>query len=137
MFIVDAADPANAVLANRGAGKANPVSTGELGGFRIGPIFTMGNHMVLTAMESNGGFASLDISDPLNPKVLDAIVGTTPFYYATCFDGRNLHVSTRNSGAKMYSYDLIDRSRFVAEDNRLVIDEQLYCATQDLSLIHI
>lgn len=131
IFIVDAADPANAVLANRGAGKSNPVSTGELGGFRIGPIFTMGNHMVLTAMESNGGFASLDISDPLNPKVLDSIVGSTPFYYATCFDGRNLHVSTRNSGAKMYSYDLSDRSKFVAEDNRLVIDEQLYCATQD------
>ncbi len=131
IFIVDARDPANAVIANRGAGKPNPVPTGELGGFRIGPIFTMGNHMVLTAMESNGGFASLDISDPLNPKVLDSIVGTTPFYYATCFDGRNLHASARNSGAKMYSYDLSDRSRFVAEDNRLVIDEQLYCATQD------
>ncbi|MGJ7614340.1 MULTISPECIES: RICIN domain-containing protein [unclassified Variovorax] len=131
IFIVDARDPANAVVASRGAGKPNPVPTGELGGFRIGPIFTMGNHMVLTAMESNGGFASLDISDPLNPKVLDAIVGTTPFYYATCFDGRNLHTSARNSGAKMYSYDLSDRSRFVAEDNRLVIDEQLYCATQD------
>ncbi|MCR6480225.1 RICIN domain-containing protein [Variovorax sp. ZS18.2.2] len=131
MFIVDASDPANAVVANRGAGKPNPVPTGELGNFRIGPIFTMGNHMVLTAMESNGGFASLDISDPLNPKVLDTIVGTTPFYYATCFDGRNLHASTRGGGAKMYSYDLSDRSRFVAEDNRLVIDEQLYCATQD------
>ena len=131
IFIVDARDPANAVIANRGAGKPNPVPTGELGGFRIGPIFTMGNHMVLTAMESNGGFASLDISDPLNPKVLDSIVGTTPFYYATCFDGRNLHASARNSGARMYSYDLSDRSRFVAEDNRLVIDEQLYCATQD------
>lgn len=131
MFIVDARDPANAVVANRGAGKPNPVPTGELGNFRIGPIFTMGNHMVLTAMESNGGFASLDISDPLNPKVLDSIVGTTPFYYATCFDGKSLHASTRGGGAKMYSYDLSDRSRFVAEDNRLVIDEQLYCATQD------
>ncbi|MDQ0588818.1 RICIN domain-containing protein [Variovorax paradoxus] len=131
IFIVDARDPVNAVVANRGAGKPNPVPTGELGGFRIGPIFTMGNHMVLTAMESNGGFASLDISDPLNPKVLDSIVGTTPFYYATCFDGRNLHTSARNSGARMYSYDLSDRSRFVPEDNRLVIDEQLYCATQD------
>jgi PKD repeat protein len=131
MFIVDATDPVNAVVANRGAGKPNPVPTGELGNFRIGPIFTMGNHMVLTAMESNGGFASLDISDPLNPKVLDSIVGTTPFYYATCFDGRNLHTSARNSGARMYSYDLGDRSRFVPQDNRLVIDEQLYCATQD------
>lgn len=130
IYIVDARDPANAVLANRGAGKPNPVPTGELGGFRVGPIFTMGNHMVLSSMDNTDGFASLDISDPLNPKVLDT-VGANPNYYATCFDGKQLHASARGAGAKMYSYDLSDRSRFVAEDNRLVIDEQLYCGTQD------
>lgn len=130
VYIVDARDPANAVIANRGAGKPNPVPTGELGGFRVGPIFTMGNHMVLTSMDNTAGFASLDISDPLNPKVLDT-VGSNPNYYATCFDGKNLHASARGGGAKMYSYDLSDRSRFVAEDNRLVIDEQLYCGMQD------
>ena len=58
-------------------------------------------------------------------------VGANPNYYATCFDGRQLHASARGAGARMYSYDLSDRSRFVAEDNRLVIDEQLYCGTQD------
>lgn len=130
VYIVDASDPANAVIANRGAGKPNPVPTGELGGFRVGPIFTMGNHMVLTSMDNTDGFASLDISDPLNPKVLDT-VSSNPNYYATCFDGRNLHASARGSGAKMYSYDLLDRTQFVVEDNRLVIDEQLYCGTQD------
>ena len=108
VYIVDASDPANAVIANRGAGKPNPVPTGELGGFRVGPIFTMGNHMVLTSMDNTDGFASLDISDPLNPKVLDT-VGSNPNYYATCFDGRNLHASARGGGAKMYSYDLSDR----------------------------
>lgn len=130
VYVVDARDPANAVLANRGAGKPNPVPIGELGGFRIGPIFTMGNHMVLSSMDNGDGFASLDISDPLNPKVLDT-VGSNPYYYATCFDGLNLHASARGGGAHMYSYNLADRSRFVAEDNRLVIDEQLYCGTQD------
>lgn len=130
VYIVDASDPANAVIANRGAGKPNPVPTGELGGFRVGPIFTMGNHMVLTSMDNTDGFASLDISDPLNPKVLDT-VGSNPNYYATCFDGRNLHASARGGGARMYSYDLSDRTQFVVEDNRLVIDEQLYCGTQD------
>ncbi|REM30486.1 hypothetical protein DSI31_14285, partial [Mycobacterium tuberculosis] len=62
--------------------------------------------------------------------VLDT-VGSNPNYYATCFDGKTLHASARGGGAKMYSYDLSDRANFVAEDNRLVIDEQLYCATQD------
>ncbi|MGR4868782.1 LamG-like jellyroll fold domain-containing protein [Variovorax sp. LARHSF232] len=130
IYIVDARDPANAVLANRGAGKPNPVPTGELGGFRVGPIFTLGNHMVLTSMDNTDGFASLDISDPLNPKVLDT-VGPNPNYYATCFDGKSLHASARGGGAKMYSYDLSDRANFVAQDNRLLIDEQLYCGTQD------
>ena len=132
VYIVDARDPVNAVLANRGADKPNPVPTGELGGFRVGPIFTIGNHMVLSSMESSDGIASLDISDPLNPKVLDTIGSTPlPFYYATCFDGRSVYVSVRGSGARMFGYNLGDRSRFVAEDDRLVIDEQLYCGTQD------
>ncbi|WP_259372044.1 LamG-like jellyroll fold domain-containing protein [Caldimonas mangrovi] len=130
VYIIDAGDPANAVLANRGAGKPNPVPTGELGGFRVGPIFTMGNQMVLTSMDNSDGFASLDISDPLNPKVLDTVV-SHPMYYATCFDGRNLYTSVRGGGAKMTGYNLADRTRFVAEDNRLVVDEQLYCGTQD------
>lgn len=130
IYIVDAADPAQARLADRGPGKPNPVPTGELGGFRVGPIFTMGNHMVLSSMDNTDGFASLDISDPLNPKVLDT-VQSNPNYYATCFDGHSLYASVRGAGARMFGYNLADRSRFVAEDNRLVIDEQLYCGTQD------
>ncbi len=130
MYIVDAKDPANAVIANRGDGRPNPVPTGELGGFRVGPIFTVGNHLVLTSMETNSGLASLDLSDPLNPRILDG-VGSVPFFYATCFDGRKLYGSVRNKGAKMFSYDLSDPSRFVAEDNRVLMDDQLYCATQD------
>lgn len=130
VYIIDAANPATAALASRGAGKPNPVPIGELGGFRVGPIFAMGNQMVLTSMDNSDGFASLDLSDPLNPKVLDTVT-SHPMYYATCFDGRKLYTSVRGGGAKMTAFDLSDRSRFVAEDNRLVISEQLYCGTQD------
>lgn len=130
LYIVDARDPANAQLARRGDGRPNPVPTGELGGFRVGPVFTMGNHLVLTSMEAASGLATLDLSDPLNPRLLDAI-GGVPFYYATCFDGRHLHGSVRGRGARMFSYDLADPARFVAQDNRLVVDDQLYCNTQD------
>lgn len=130
LYIVDARDPANAVLADRGAGRSNPVPTGELGGFRVGPVFTMGNHLVLSSMEAASGLASLDLSDPLNPRLLDSI-GSLPFYYASCFDGRHVHGSVRGPGARMFSYDLTDPARFVAQDRRLVVDEQLYCATQD------
>lgn len=130
IYIVDARDPANAVLANRGSARPNPVPTGELGGFRVGPIFTMGNQLVISSMETNSGIASLDLSDPLNPRMLDGI-GALPFYYATCFDGRRVYGSVRNTGAKMFAYDLHDPSQFVPEDNRLVMNDQLYCAAQD------
>ncbi|UXH80017.1 Ig-like domain-containing protein [Roseateles amylovorans] len=130
IYIIDAHDPANAQLADRGPGRPNPVPTGELGGFRVGPIFTLGNQMVLSSMDNSDGFASLDISDPLNPKVLDT-VQSLPTYYATCFDGQRLYASVRGAGARMFGYSLADRSRFVAEDDRLAIDEQLYCGTQD------
>jgi hypothetical protein len=130
VYIVDATNPATATLANRGAGKPNPVPTGELGGFRVGPIFTMGNQMVLTSMDNSDGFASLDISDPLNPKVLDTLT-SHPMYYATCFDGSKLYTSVRGNGARMTAFNLADRSRFMPEDNRLVVNEQLYCGTQD------
>lgn len=130
VYIVDAKDPANAVIANRGEGRPNPVPTGELGGFRVGPIFTIGNQMVISSMETNSGLASLDLSDPLNPKFLDG-VGALPFYYATCFDGLKLYGSVRNADGKMFGYDLTDPGRFVAEDNTLPIADQLYCATQD------
>jgi hypothetical protein len=103
MYIVDARDPAHAVLARRGNGRPNPVPTGELGGFRVGPIFTMGNHLVLSSMDTASGLASLDISDPLNPRLLDSI-GELPFFYATCFDGQKVYGSARGRDGRMFSY---------------------------------
>jgi YVTN family beta-propeller protein len=131
MYIVDASNPAAPVIASRGNGRPNPVPPAELGGFRIGPIFTMGNQLVVTSMDQRDGFASLDISDPLNPVLLDKTPDLPATYYATCFDGAKVHASVRGGGARMVSYDLSDPKRFVLEQNHVVIDEQLYCATQD------
>ena len=130
VYIVDTTDPENPKIADRGNGQPNPVPTSELGGFRTGPIFVMGNQMVLTSMDVTAGFASLDISDPLNPLLL-AKGPEMPKYYATCFDGNKVHTSVRGAGAKMISFDLTDPSRFVLDNNSLVADEQLYCNTQD------
>ncbi|MCA6059540.1 ricin-type beta-trefoil lectin domain protein [Thalassolituus sp. ST750PaO-4] len=131
VFIVDASDPANPVIANRGNGRPNPVPPAELGGSRVGPIFTLGNQMVVTSMDQRDGFASLDISDPLNPRLLDRTPDLPQGYYATCFDGNKVHASVRGAGAYMVSYDLSNPGKFVLESNSLQIDEQLYCGVQD------
>lgn len=131
VFIVDTTDPKNPVIANRGNGRPNPVPPAELGGSRVGPIFTMGNQLLVTSMDQRDGWASLDISDPLNPVLLDKTPDLAQTYYATCFDGTKVHASTRGGGGRMVTYDLSDPSRFVFENNQIVLDEQLYCGVQD------
>lgn len=130
MFIVDARDPANARIADRGNGRPNPMPLGELGGFRVGPIFAMGNQMVLTGMETSSGFSTLDISDPVNPTLIGGKT-SLPFYYATCFNGQKLYTSGRNGDGRLAGYDLSDPRAVKIENEATPVEEGLYCATQD------
>lgn len=129
VFIVDAADPAHPVLAERDG--PNPVPVSELGGFRVGPIFTFGNQLLISSMENRDGMASLDISDPLNPRLLDRIPDLNQFYYASCFNGKQVAVSVRGADARMELYDLSDPESFQLLDDQLSVPGQLYCAFQD------
>jgi DNA-binding beta-propeller fold protein YncE len=72
IYIVDASDPENPFLVDRGDGKPNPIPTSQIGNFRINTIFVIGNIMVVSASDASG-LATLDISDPKNPVVLDTI----------------------------------------------------------------
>ncbi len=130
VFIVDASDPKNPVLANRGLGKTNPVPPSELGGFRVGPIFTLGNQMMVSSMESRSGMSMLDISDPLNPIVVGNLPFAAALYYATCFDGAKIYTATRNSNP-LEAYDVTNPTSFVRDTARKVVTNSLYCATQD------
>lgn len=130
IYIVDASDPANPSIVNRGPGKSNPIPPSQLGGFSVGPIFAVGNLLVITGMETSNSIATLDISDPINPVVTSS--GTSsPFYYASFFNGNRLIMSQRGANAKMHVYTLNSSSAPVLENNSLTIDEQLYNATQD------
>ncbi len=130
IFIVDASDPGNPVLADR-KGRPNPVPVSGLGGFRVGPIYTFGNQLVISSMENRDGFASLDISDPINPKILDRISDLDQFYYASCFNGEHMAVSVRGPTARMVLYDLNDPAEFNVTNDQLLVPGQLYCAFQD------
>ncbi|MDX1695843.1 MAG: Ig-like domain-containing protein, partial [Ketobacteraceae bacterium] len=129
IFIVDAGDPSNPVLAERDG--PNPVPVSELGGFRVGPIFTFGNRMVISSMQTLDGMASLDISDPVNPRLLTRVPDLAQLYYAICFNGEQVAVSVRGADARMVLYDLSDPADFVLTDNDLAVPGQLYCAFQD------
>ncbi|OUS25541.1 hypothetical protein A9Q99_21000 [Gammaproteobacteria bacterium 45_16_T64] len=131
LFIVDVVDPGHPVLANRGQGEANPIPPSELGGFRIGPLFTFGNQLIVSSMENRDGISSLDISDPLHPQLLDKTSDLEQLYYSTCFNGEVIAASVRGSGARMVLYDLNEPERIAMSSNHLEVDGQLYCAFQD------
>lgn len=66
LHILDARDPENVTFKKR-------VPTSEFGNVSAGPLDAIGNILVITTPKENGGIATLDISDPLNPIHLDSI----------------------------------------------------------------
>ncbi len=72
LFIVDATDPANPAMVSRGGGRPNPIPTSALGMARVNVCHAVGNLLVLSNADDEG-IATLDISDPENPVLLDAL----------------------------------------------------------------
>lgn len=66
LHILDAHDPQNVTLVKR-------IPTSEFGTVSAGPLDAIGNILVITTPKENGGIATLDISDPVNPQYLDSI----------------------------------------------------------------
>ena len=127
LFVVDASDPARPFLA-RLHDRPNPIPPGEDGGFKVGPVFAMGNHLVLASMHSREGWASLDLSDPAEPMLL-ARTPELSLYYSACFDGKRMFSATRGSG-EMVEYDLSDPAVF-RRASAIPTGNSLYCAIQD------
>ena len=133
-YVVDTSDPSAPFVADRGHRRRNPVPPAEYGGFRVGPLFAMGNHLVATSMQTEEGWASLDIGNPLNPVLLDTVPASeTGKYYSTCFDGRRIHSAPRRirGGVEVVSQDLSDPSSFAFVKRNRLASFRLYCATQD------
>ena len=132
IYIVDASDPTAPRLVDRGPGNPNPISPAFLGGFRVGPIFAMGNMMVISSMgRSFAGFSVLDISNPIHPR----LVSTTPIvphqYYSTCFNGNHITFSARLNDGQMFMYNIQNPVSPFLEPIGPPIAQQLYCTFQD------
>jgi Bacterial Ig-like domain/LVIVD repeat len=60
LFILDAHDPLKITVAKQ-------LPTSKFGTVSAGPLDAIGNELVITTPKENGGIATMDISDPLNP----------------------------------------------------------------------
>jgi YVTN family beta-propeller protein len=89
LYIVDISDPKNPKLADR-AGKPNPLPSSQLGGFRVGPTFAIGNLLVLASMDEPG-LTTLDIGDPVQPKILKTKKLGVPNSYSSHVNGGRIY----------------------------------------------
>ena len=67
LHILDATNPEDVKFVKK-------LPTSAFGGVSAGPLWAVGNTLVITTPKDNGGVATMDISDPLNPIALDFII---------------------------------------------------------------
>ncbi len=84
LYIVDASNPAQPEL-------VASIPTSEMGGVPTGPLFALGNLLVITTPKEHKGVVTMDISNPASPALLDFERPGTPSYIGS-FYGRNAHL---------------------------------------------
>lgn len=73
LHVIDATDPAEASI-------VKSIPQGQLGNVNAGPLFAVGNLLVITTPKDNAGVATLDISNPHQPMILDSLLPGTNSY---------------------------------------------------------
>ncbi|HET7792932.1 MAG TPA: Ig-like domain-containing protein [Rhizobacter sp.] len=99
LYIVNAADPRNPV-------HVKTVPTSTWGGFRVGPVFAVGNLLVMTSTDQSG-LVTMDISDPINPRVL-AATSSLAGQYSGIVNGER--IVTAGTDNRLHVYDISNPS---------------------------
>jgi sugar lactone lactonase YvrE len=98
IYIVDASNPAAPVMVKR-------VPITQTGGFRVGPIFAIGNLLVIASMDALG-MATLNISDPENPTILDTDNSQLTFSYSSIVNGNYIIAAAKDN--RVHVWDITD-----------------------------
>lgn len=122
IYVVDAADPTQPALLKE-------VPTSVTGGFRVGPLFALGDHMVISNMDQNGAYAVLDISEPAEPALL-AQLGNLPRLYAIAIGGNDRIYAAGRDG-NFLTHSFTDPTTIAPIKDAPIGQDQLYAAAQD------
>jgi Bacterial Ig-like domain/LVIVD repeat len=122
IFVIDAGDPTQPRLLTQ-------VATGTTGGFRVGPLFALGDYLVISNMDQGGSYAVLDIRTPDRPALLSRI-GNQPRMYAIVV-GANDRIYTAGRDGNFLNHSFSDPTKITLVKNALIGEDQLYAATQD------
>ncbi|MEO1273386.1 MAG: Ig-like domain-containing protein, partial [Myxococcota bacterium] len=81
LHIVDASTPEEPTLVLK-------MPTSEFGGVSAGPLWALGNLLVVTTPKNHAGVVTMDIGDPAAPSVLDVEIPEEDAYIGGFFEGR-------------------------------------------------
>ncbi|HEY2952262.1 MAG TPA: Ig-like domain-containing protein, partial [Verrucomicrobiae bacterium] len=96
LFVIDATDPRKPALAHH-----EPIT--QTGGFRVGSTFAIGNLLVLSGNDVPG-LATLDISDPKRPRLLQALTRNLPAEKSSMVNGNRIYQGSSRGTV----YDITD-----------------------------
>lgn len=96
LYVVRAADPANPELVVRSDGGPNPIPVSDLGAFKTGPVFAIGNYLAITGMDQ-AGYSMVDVRDPASPKLLATRKSGVDAIYSGLWNG-NLLIGAGTGG---------------------------------------
>lgn len=88
LFVLDASDPTDVKGIKGGAKEPPTLTTSQLGSVSAGPLWAMGNVLIVTTPKESGGIATVDIGDPQAPFLLDSI--STAKSYIGGFYGKHV-----------------------------------------------
>ncbi len=122
IYVIDAEDPTDPTLLEQ-------TSTSATGGFRVGPLFALGDLMVISNMDQGGAYSVLDISVPDQPSLLDTR-GNEPRMYAIAV-GHNDRIYTAGRDGNFLIHSFTDPTNIELVKNANIGQDQLYAAVQD------
>ncbi len=122
IYVVDAGDPSQPELLEQ-------IPTSQTGGFRVGPIFALGDHLVISNMDQGGAYAVLDITVPDSPALVSQI-GQLARIYAIAIGGNDRIYAAGRDG-NFLTHHFTDPTKIEPVKNALIGQDQLYAAAQD------
>ncbi|MEM7536159.1 MAG: Ig-like domain-containing protein [Chloroflexota bacterium] len=128
LYIVDTTDLYNPSVVQRQDDAPNPMPNTLTGGFRMGPVFAVGN-LLVTSSNAERGYATFDISDPRNPSMLATFEGRPPNSYSTMFNGHKLYGAGTDD--ELLIFDLTEPTDIVLERRISTYGNGGYLTIQD------
>jgi hypothetical protein len=123
VYVVDAHDPLSPKLVTR-------IETGELGGFRIGPVYAAGNHLVVSGMDGTPTKVSvLDVGDPSKPQLTATGQAPSPMYSSLVIGDRIY--GTGEGGQYSFMKWTPDTVSVIGGKVKMGADKGGYCTYQD------